>query len=219
LAEGAEAGSDNQLQFVRAFASRAQTPEQLGTVGRLLDDKIHLDGLAIDTDLAWDLLISLVAGGHAGTPEIDAMLTKDATASGERRAAYARASIPTPEAKKAAWDRLINAPAGEDMPNALQSEATLGFNHVHNTALIAPFIDDYFDMLRRVYDTKTNEMATNLIEGLYPAMHAGRVADLQDRADLWLAANTDAHAALRRLVIEGRDGVRRALKAQQADAQ
>ncbi len=219
LAEAAEAGSDNQLQFVRAFAARAQTPEHLGIVRELLDDKRHLDGLAIDTDLAWDLLISLIAGGEAGAPEIDALLTKDATASGERRAAHARATIPTPEAKKAAWDRLINAPAGEDMPNALQAEATLGFNHVHDTALIAPFIDDYFDMLRRVYDTKTNEMATNLIEGLYPAMHAGRVADLQDRADLWLAANEDAHAALRRLVIEGRDGVRRALKAQEADAQ
>jgi aminopeptidase N len=217
LAQAAAPGSDNQLQFVRAFAARAGTREQLDIVREILDDKRHLDGLAIDTDLAWDLLISLVTGGRADPKEIDALLTKDATASGERRATHARAAIPTFEAKKKAWDALINAPAGEDMPNALQTEATLGFNHVHDTTLIAPLIDDYFDMLRRVYDTKTNEMATNLIEGLYPAMHAGRVEDLQDRADLWLAANEDAHAALRRLVIEGRDGVRRALKAQERD--
>ena len=72
-------------------------------------------------------------------------------------------------------------------------------------------------MLRRVYDSKTNEMATNLIEGLYPALHAGRVKHLQERADHWLAANEDAHAALRRLIIEGRDGVRRALEAQARD--
>lgn len=217
LTQAAEAGSDNQLQFVKAFAARAQTPAQLAVVRELLDDQRHLDGLAIDTDLAWDMLISLITGGKAEATEIDALLTKDATASGERRAAHARAAIPTPAAKRAAWDALINAPEGDDMPNAMQFEATSGFNRLHDTTLLEPFVDDYFAMLRRVYDTKTNEMATNLIEGLYPAMHAGRVADLQARADAWLAANDDAHAALKRLVIEGRDGVRRALVAQEKD--
>ena len=219
LCQAAEAGSDNQYQFVKAFAGRAETKAQLDAIQSLLDDKTHLEGLAIDTDLAWDLLISLVAGDRAGAHEIDALLTKDATASGERRAAYARASIPTKAAKRAAWDALINAAEGEDMANALQTEATAGFGHVHETKLIAPFVDDYFDMLRRIYDTKTNEMATNLIEGLYPAEQAGRVADLADRADAWLAANADAHPALRRLIIEGNDGVLRALRVQAADAQ
>ena len=73
-------------------------------------------------------------------------------------------------------------------------------------------------MLRRIYADKTNEMATNLIEGLYPVMHAGRVVELQPTADAWLAANDDAHDALRRLVIEGRDNVRRALKNQAVDS-
>jgi aminopeptidase N len=219
LCQAADAGSDNQYQFVKAFAGLAETKAQLGAIQSLLDDTIHLEGLAIDTDLAWDLLISLVAGGHAGAHEIDALLTKDATASGERRAAYARAAIPTKAAKHAAWDALINAPEGQDMANALQSEATAGFNHVHETKLIAPFVDDYFDMLRRIYDTKTNEMASNLIEGLYPAEQAGRVKDLAARADAWLAANQDAHPALRRLIIEGNDGVLRALRVQEFDAQ
>ncbi len=217
LAQAAEPGSDNQLQFVKAFAGQARTPAQLDTAQALLDDKTSDKGLPIDTDLAWDLLIGLVAGGRAGAPEIDAMLSKDATASGERRAAHARAAIPTVEAKRAAWDALINASEGEDMPNALQSGTTAGFNHVHDAALLESFIDDYFGMLRRVYDTKTNEMATNLIEGLYPVLHAGRVKDLQNRADAWLEANKDAHPALRRLVIEGRDGVRRSLEAQHID--
>ena len=46
---------------------------------------------------------------------------------------------------------------------------------------------------------------------------AGRVPDLQDKADAWLKANADAHSALKRLVIEGNDGVRRALQSQAAD--
>src|SRR5690606_1326329 len=183
----------------------------LDTVQRLLDGEITLEGLPIDADLQWDLLISLVAGGRAGTAEIEAQLAKDATASGERRAAHARAAIPTPEAKRAAWDALINAPEGKDLPNALQFETTAGFNHAHDVSLIAPYVDEYFGMLRRIYETKTNEMATNLIEGLYPSLQAGRVVELQAKADAWLEANADAHDALKRLVIEGRDNVRRAL--------
>ena len=217
LAVEAEPGSDSQLQFVRAFASLASTDIQLDNIQALVDEKITFDGLAIDADLTWDLLISLVAGGRAGEVAIELQLTKDATASGARRAAHARAAIPTPEAKRAAWDTLINAPAGEELPNAIQFETTAGFNHVHNPDLLAPFVDGYFAMLRRIYKDKTNEMATNLIEGLYPTLQAGRVEDLQDRADAWLAANTDAHDALRRLVIEGRDGVRRALENQAVD--
>ena len=89
---------------------------------------------------------------------------------------------------------------------------------MHDVAILEPYVDEYFAMLRRVYSEKTNEMASNLIEGLYPSQHAGRMVDLQDKADAWLAENEDAHDALKRLVIEGRDNVRRALVAQAADA-
>jgi aminopeptidase N len=206
------------LQFLRAFAAIATTDTQLDSIQALVDDKLHLEGLPIDTDLAWDLLISLVAGNRAGELAIELQLSKDATASGERRAAHAKAALPAAEAKRAAWDSLINAPQGKDLPNAIQSETTAGFNHVHDTTVLEPYVDEYFAMLRRIYAEKTNEMAANLIEGLYPSQHAGRVLDLQDKADAWLAANEDAHDALKRLVIEGRDNVRRALAAQSVDA-
>ncbi len=217
LALEAESGSDSQLQFVRAFASLASTESQLDNVEALVDDKLHFDGLTVDTDLAWDLLISLVAGGRAEEFAIELQLGKDATASGHRRAAHAKAALPGADFKRAAWDALINAPEGKDLPNALQSETTGGFNHVHDVAILEPYVDEYFAMLRRIYKDKTNEMAANLIEGLYPVAQAGRVADLQDKADAWLTENADAHDALKRLVIEGRDGVRRALQAQAAD--
>ena len=104
------------------------------------------------------------------------------------------------------------------MPNALQFAATAGFTDVTDTALLEPFVDEYFASVRRIYTDKTNEMASTLIEGLYPLQLAGRYAGLQDKADAWLAENSDAHAALRRLIIEGRDGVRRALENQAKDA-
>ncbi|MFV0286433.1 MAG: ERAP1-like C-terminal domain-containing protein, partial [Demequina sp.] len=215
LAIEAEPGSDSQLQFVRAFAAHAQSELHLDNLQGLIDEKLHLEGLEIDKDLQWDLLIGLVAGGRAGEVAIELQLAKDGSASGQRRAAHATAAIPTVEGKRAAWDSLVNAE--KDLPNALQFEATAGFGHVHDTALLEPYVDEYFASVRRIYADKTNEMATNLIEGLYPAELAGRVADLQDKADAWLAENADAHDALKRLIIEGRDGVRRALKNQERD--
>ena len=53
--------------------------------------------------------------------------------------------------------------------------------------------------------------------GLFPIPLADqRVVDAADR---WLADHEDAVPALRRLVIEQRDGVARALRAQARDAQ
>ncbi|WP_062135412.1 aminopeptidase N [Demequina aestuarii] len=215
LAIESEAGSDHQLQFVRSFASLACTDIQLDNLQGLLDGKLSLGGLPIDSDLAWDLIIGLAIGGRVGEYAIELQLARDATASGQRRAAHAMAAIATPEGKRKTWDSLVNAE--KDMPNALQFSATAGFMHVNSTELLEPFVDDYFASIRRIYSEKTNEMATGLIEGLYPVLLAGRYEGLQDKADAWLTENEDAHDALKRLVIEGRDGVRRALENQAKD--
>ncbi len=221
LAQAAAPGSDQQLQFVKWFAGHAVSEAQLDTLAALYDDKLHLEGLPLDADLSWDVLIGLVAGGRAGAVEIDAQLAKDATASGQRRASHAKAALPSAEAKRAAWNALVNAgqPGApeKDMPNALQFEATLGFNHVNDWELLVPFVDEYFASLRRIYSDKSNEMATNLIEGLYPVQLAGWMPELPAKAEAWLAENEDAHDALKRLVREGADGVRRALANQAAD--
>jgi aminopeptidase N len=52
--------------------------------------------------------------------------------------------------------------------------------------------------------------------GFFPTLLAEQ--STVDAADAWLAANADAVPALRRLVIESRDGVARALRAQLKDA-
>src|SRR6478735_4549442 len=108
LARAAEAGSDTQLQLVKSFAGRAATPGQLDAVRDLLDGKATLDGLSIDTDLRWELLTSLVAGGRAAEPDIAAQLADDATATGQRAAAAAHAAVPTPESKASAWASVVD---------------------------------------------------------------------------------------------------------------
>ncbi|WP_426595141.1 aminopeptidase N [Cellulomonas sp. McL0617] len=215
LARGAQAGSDTQLQLVKAFAGRAATADQLDAVRDLLDGHATLEGLSIDTDLRWELLTSLVAGGRAGEVDVAAQLAADPTATGQRAASAARAAVPTAKAKATAWAAVLG---GDGLPNAIQAATIAGFGRVHDIGLLLPFVAPYFESLEQVWASKTSEMAQNIVVGLYPTDLAGdgRV-DVLALTDGWLASHPDASPALRRLVLESRDGVRRALAAQAAD--
>ncbi|MCC3297704.1 aminopeptidase N [Arthrobacter caoxuetaonis] len=212
LSRGAAEGSDSQLQFVKAFASHAQTPEQLDTVAGLLSGDLVLGGLEVGSDLRWELLASLVAGGRSGEAEIAAELERDATATGALAAAGARAALPSAEAKAAAWEAIVER---SDMPNAAQRAAIGGFSRVHDTALLEPYAEKYFGAIRAVWDSRTHEIAQQIVVGLYPSRLTTQAT--VDRTDAFLASLGDEAPALRRLLLESRDGVVRALKAQAAD--
>ncbi|HEY3437203.1 MAG TPA: aminopeptidase N [Actinotalea sp.] len=214
LARAAAPGSDSQLQLVKACAARAATPELLDAVEALLDGSGGLEGLSIDTDLAWELLTSLVAGGRAGEAEIASQLVADPTATGERAAAAARAAIPSAEAKLAAWESAVES---DQLANAVQNAVIAGFNRVHDRSLLLPFVDRYFGSLERIWSERTNEIAQNIVVGLYPTVLAGTEVDVLAATDTWLEQLGDRSPALRRLVVEARDGVRRALVAQERD--
>jgi aminopeptidase N len=213
LLRQAPAGSDLQLLLARAFASAAVSPDQAAALAGLLDGSRPIEGLAIDTEMRWSLLTGLVAAGHAGQREIDAELARDDTATGRVHAAAASAAIPTPEAKAAAWKSVV-----EDggLPNAVQAAVIGGFNRVHDTSLLAPFVAPYFDSLTRIWSERTSEMASQIAVGLYPAGQPGEV--VLPASDDWLAT-VKAEPALRRMVIEGRDAAARAQRAQARDRQ
>ncbi|WP_411733548.1 aminopeptidase N [Paeniglutamicibacter sp.] len=212
LARAAAAGSDAQLQFVGAFAHLAHTAEQLDAVAALLSGEHVLEGLAVDAEMRWDLLTSLAAGGRADAGTIAAELERDATSAGQLAAHTARAAMPTAEAKRAAWDAVI----GGKLSNVEQRSAITGFNHVHDAALISGYLDEYFDTARTVWETKSYEIAQQIVTGLYPA--AQTTPETLAKTDAFLGTLGDESPALRRLVIESRDAVVRALAAQAADA-
>ena len=215
LAAAAAAGSDAQLQLVKSVGARATTPGQLGVIAALLDGSRVLDGLSIDTDLRWELLTALVVGGRAGVDEIDAALTADPTATGQREAAGARAAIPTPTAKAAAWRSMVEL---DTLPNALLETSIGGFADVRDRGLLVPYVDRYFNSLEHVWTTRGNDMSQDIAQGLYPTeLAAYPGVDLLATTDAWLDALGDRLPGLRRMVVENRDGVRRALAAQETD--
>lgn len=211
LAQDSTAGSDAQLQFVKGFALRAHTDEQLQIVSSLLDGSLVLDGLQVDADLRWDLLSSLAAGGKASVDDIDDELARDNTANGSLAAHSAKAAIPTPEAKATAWAAIQ---AGE-LSNLEQRSAIAGFNRVHDAALIADYVPTYFEAASTAWETKSYEIAQQIIVGLYPAAQISQ--GTLDTTDAFLAGLGEDSRALRRLIVEARDGIVRSLAAQDAD--
>jgi aminopeptidase N len=211
LLEAAAPAGDAQLLLARSFATHASTPEQLARLADLLDGSRPIAGLAVDTDMRWTLLTALVAGGARGEDDIVRELDRDDTASGRVHAAAARAAIPTAEAKAQAWHLVVEA--GE-LPNTVQAAVIGGFGRVSDPALLAPYVQRYFDALEPVWKERTSEMASQIVVGMYPTALAG--PELLATTDGWLAG-TDHEPALRRLVVEARDGVARALKAQDRD--
>ncbi|KAA9135037.1 aminopeptidase N [Microbacterium caowuchunii] len=214
LAQEATPGSDSQLQFVTAFASAASTPEQVETVRALRAGEIALDGLEIDADLSWTLMVSLAAGGVVGAADIDEALAADNTAKGGEFAAQAKAALPDAAAKQAAWSSLVDR---TDLPNTVVRSAAGGFTHPATVDLLEPFVPAYFDMLLPIWENRTYQIASYLIVGLYPAPLAN--VALRDATRRWIAENADAPAALRRLVAENLAGVERALSVQERDTQ
>jgi aminopeptidase N len=214
LAMSAMPGSDAQLQLVSAFAGYARSTTDVTWMRALLKGRAALDGLAIDTEMRWTLLTSLAMAGAAGESEIEAERQRDNTATGRERAARALAILPTAEAKARAWHQVIEE---QGLPNQTVDAIGQGFSRVHDTALLAPYVEKYHAMLTDLWGSRTHAIASSIVVGFYPTMLAN--LELADASQRWLDANPEATPALRRIVSENRDGLTRTLAAQQRDAQ
>ncbi len=205
-------GSDHQLAWARSLGSLAATDEALDLLAGLLDGSAEVPGLAIDAELRWLLLHRLVVMGRVGDDAIEAEVATDPTAAGQRHAAACRAARPTAEAKAQAWASVVDS---DDLPNAVQAAVISGFGSAEQVALLEPWVEPYFANLDRLWADRTNEMAQNLVVGLYPTLLVSPA--VVERTDSYLAEGT-APQALVRLLREGRDGVVRALRARARDA-
>jgi aminopeptidase N len=205
-------GSGFQLAWARAFVGAARSPEQLAVLRGWLDGAGVPDGLAIDTELRWFLLKALVANAAAGDAEIDAELSGDATAAGEREAAQARALRPTAAAKAEAWEVLVGAQAP---PNWRHRAVLSGFWHPSQLVLTAPYVAKFHEAAAEIWARRDGDQAREFLVMGYPIHHVS--PETISATDAWLA-DQNHPAPARRLVTEGRDTLVRALAARAADA-
>ena len=215
----AAAGSDQQLAWARTLAATSRfDPAHLDLVRGLLDGSTVIEGLSVDAELRWNLWHALAANGQADAAQLDAELSRDNTASGKSGHATALAARPDPTVKDAAWDAAVH---GTALSNQLLSATIAGFNTAP-AALLAGYVEPYFECLERVWADRSIEIASRIVRGLYPASQdlgtAGAPAEhpVIVRTDSWLAEHAEAPRALRRIVIEQRSQLLRALTAQAA---
>ncbi|MFF7292333.1 aminopeptidase N [Microbacterium sp. NPDC008134] len=203
----ADAGSDAQLSWARAFAgASAYDDHHAAQVRELLGGHVP-EGLTVDPDLRWQLLTALATCGHADAEEINAELERDDTGSGRTAARRALASRPDLVVRQAAWDAAWN---DLSLSNDHLDAEIGGFRAGGRRDLVADFDAEYFRRIVDAWRTRSIELARRLVLGLFPA------TDTTEAADAWLAENAEAPAALRRLVIEQRDHLAREIRVRAA---
>jgi aminopeptidase N len=205
LLRAAEPGSDLQLTWAQLVAATATTPEQTAFTAGLLSGEIQLPDLAVDTDLRWILVTRLASVGLLGDAEIDAELARDATDQGRNQALAARAGIPDAEHKAEAWRLLTETELGPEAVIGLVD----GFGIGEQAELTKGYADTYFEVLPRLWAERPEQMRALLAGRLFPQTAASE--QLIAQVDAFLEAQP-RDGALRRVLIEARDGVVRALK-------
>ncbi len=166
----------------------------------------------MDQELRWAFLGPLASHGVADEKAIDAELARDDTASGRRHQVRCLASRPSAAVKAQAWAAVVESDA---LSNALVVATIDGFMQPGQRELTAPYAEKYFAAIERVWAERSIQIGMDVVSGLFPALQGDRRT--LDATDAWLAAHEDAAPALRRLVLEARDDLARALRGQVCD--
>ena len=208
-------GSDAQLVRARAWLSAAgqaglagEGTAVAGRVRRLLDGA--LSGLELTADLRWRALTALARLDAVTDEELSAQLEADPGALGVTRHLQASSSRPRREVKEAVLARLLeDRTLGNDHVDALVA----AFGVDAHRGLTAPLTTRYLAALEGIWSTRSQEIATRLVTGLFPA--AGDADDLR-AVRRWLADHEQAPPALRRLVLKSYDDLDRAVRVRDA---
>ncbi len=215
LARGAQAGSDHQLAYVNALCTSVLAGRHTDALAALLDGDPAgqgLAGLAVDTDLRWRIITALARSGAVDTSAIEAEARRDPTAAGNRNAAQAAAARPQPAVKEQAWTQVIE---DDTLANITGRSIIAGIVQPGQADLLQPFVARYFAAISGVWQRRSSEVAQTVVVGLYPGWDVS--ADGLAAADAFLA-DPDVPPPLRRLVLEGRAGVQRSLRARGFDS-
>ncbi|MFD5832320.1 aminopeptidase N [Streptomyces collinus] len=219
LAEGARRelyaagpGSEHQLAWARFFARTATAGADFELLRDLLAGTAAVDGLELDQELRWVFLEPLAAHGAVDEKALAEELARDDTASGKRHQVRCLAARPSEAVKAQAWAQVVESDA---LSNAMVEATIAGFSQGSQRELIAPYAAKYFAAIERVWAERSIQIGMHVVQGLFPSLQQSK--ETLDATDAWLDAHKEAAPALRRLVLESRDDLARALRGQACD--
>jgi len=222
-----EPGSDRQRSAARAFAQLGRGTESVSAELTFLlaaDETSELSpGLVVDDEIKWALLVSLASVGRIDIVRLDDELAASHTATNELRHRTAVAALPELARQAKLWQQVYE---GVDENGVALSNAEISAT-ASGLKASAPYdqseqLQTLLEGLTSIWESRSNNLATRTINGLFPVRHSpikGGPQAQEDHSvvaniDLWLTQYQDAPKALRRLVIERRSDILVRLRAQ-----
>jgi aminopeptidase N len=163
------------------------------------------EGLAVDADLRWLVMLTLARLGAIGDADIDAELERDKTSEGIVHAAECRAALPTPEAKERAWAVLMTDP---EVANYELYAVGTGFWHPTQAELTAPYVERFFAEIGGTGKFRSGWVVASSTRASFPRY---AIDERTVRLAGELAADEEVAAGIRRAVADHRDDISRAL--------
>jgi aminopeptidase N len=193
-------GSSLRLATARGLIA---TTDDAGLLTSWLEGSGSPDGVEIDADLRWAIVLRLVRLGAYGAAEIDAELARDRSTEGVNAAARCRAALP--DGKEAAWTRIMTDPTVGVKELLAAAE---GFWHPAQAAVTAPYARRFFTDIPH-----TGEIRAGMVLGLTAHRIAPRFSvdpELIAPAEA-LIADESVVSGIRRQTADFLDDLRRAV--------
>ena len=197
-----EPGSDLQLVRVRAAVSATSSAALLHG---LLDGSGVPPGLQVDSELRWHVIERAAALGLLDADDVGRELSADHTASGQLHAEAALAGMPDAAVKERTWLALTGGAA----TNAQARAMGRAFWQHGQDALLEPYVDRYVAEVAGAWERSSAQLAGSLALHLLPSTLVR--PDVLARLDA-LLERSDLPAGLRRVVLESRDDLARAVR-------
>jgi len=200
--EAAAPTSEEQLSAFRAAIHTASDP---GLLAAWLGEEDLPEGLPLDLDLRWRVLVRLATLGEVDLAELDHHLAADPTAVAKIQHAGAHASLPDADAKAWAWSCFT----GEtNLPNYELEAVGLGFWRGGQEELTAGYVDRYFAELPGTVAVRSGWVLAEAAEHFFP--RTSMTGETLARAEA-LIADGDLDLSLRRRLVDEADTLRRKL--------
>ncbi|MFI5505660.1 aminopeptidase [Corynebacterium kutscheri] len=200
-------GSDAQLVLARSAISALAAKPTPGSLELRAILRAEIEGLDLSPDIRWSILAALAARDDITDIELEQELRHDNTLSGQVSFLRAQHSFPRAELKETIFNEIIRP---NSWSNAELDALIAAYNSPGHDELRAPLFSRFFTMIPTIWSQHPIEIANKLIRGLYPQVQ-------QSIAETDVLLAQELPTALRRILLECQDTVRRAVMVQVAN--
>ena len=202
--------SEIKLSWFNTFINTSESKRALEYLGDLLNDKKSINGIKLDEDKRWQIVIHLASKGAIKEATIDDELQNGINDFTKRYALTAKAAMPDYDKKLWAWKSILE---DKTIDNYDMSALIDGFYIAGQDELLKPFADIYGEAVDYAWKYKTADEALMITGGLYPStIVEPYVLDIADKA-----LSMDLPDEANRTIKERKAETERALKAQETD--